>query len=415
MNRPSSRRFPPMLTYFLFFSAALLFWEVFLALQLRGGRARSSWAFLLFLPAQALLPTLLCGWKRTPRLNRALPVLCTAALSVYYLTQLIYFRTFGSLLSVSLMGMGGAALGNFGWAMMPVLKGSVGVIALFLLPLALSLLFLRKDAAPGYDWRLHLAAPAVMALLWAAGAGALRLGGTGGASPYAAYHNAYMDTDTAASRLGALTTTLLEGRSYLFGSGAEPELTLPLATPAPSAAPEDAESGAETDARQRNILVALDFAALEERTEDPQIKELCRYFSSLPGTAQNEYTGLFEGCNLIYICAESFSSFALDEDVTPTLCRLASGGVILENYYNSFRNTTTNGEYALLTGLWCPGTPGRAPPWAGCPSRRTNSCPSAWVLSSGRRAMCPGATTTTSASTTSAIFPSQIWAMSANS
>lgn len=352
MNRPSSRRFPPMLTYFLFFSAALLFWEVFLALQLRGGRARSGWAFLLFLPAQALLPTLLCGWKRTPRLNRALPVLCTATLSVYYLTQLIYFRTFGSLLSVSLMGMGGAALGNFGWAMMPVLKGSVGVIALFLLPLALSLLFLRKDAAPGYDWRLHLAAPAAMALLWAAGAGALRLGGTGGASPYAAYHNAYMDTDTAASRLGALTTTLLEGRSYLFGSGAEPELILPLATPAPSAAPEDAESGAETDARQRNILEALDFAALEERTEDPQIKELCRYFSSLPGTSQNEYTGLFEGCNLIYICAESFSSFALDEDVTPTLCRLASGGVILENYYNSFRNTTTNGEYALLTGLW---------------------------------------------------------------
>ena len=38
--------------------------------------------------------------------------------------------------------------------------------------------------------------------------------------------------------------------------------------------------------------------------------------------------------------------------MTPTLCRLASGGVILENYYNSFRNTTTNGEYALLTGLW---------------------------------------------------------------
>ena len=44
MNRPSSRRFPPMLTYFLFFSAALLFWEVFLALQLRGGRTRSGWA-----------------------------------------------------------------------------------------------------------------------------------------------------------------------------------------------------------------------------------------------------------------------------------------------------------------------------------------------------------------------------------
>ena len=25
---------------------------------------------------------------------------------------------------------------------------------------------------------------------------------------------------------------------------------------------------------------------------------------------------------------------------------------ILDNYYNSFKNVTTNGEYAMLTGLW---------------------------------------------------------------
>jgi lipoteichoic acid synthase len=38
--------------------------------------------------------------------------------------------------------------------------------------------------------------------------------------------------------------------------------------------------------------------------------------------------------------------------VTPTLYKLTQGGVVLNNFYNSFKNTTTNGEYAFMTGLW---------------------------------------------------------------
>ena len=49
---------------------------------------------------------------------------------------------------------------------------------------------------------------------------------------------------------------------------------------------------------------------------------------------QNEYTGIFEGYNLIYICGEGFSSLALDEDVTPTLYMMAHNGIVLNNYYN---------------------------------------------------------------------------------
>ena len=35
----------------------------------------------------------------------------------------------------------------------------------------------------------------------------------------------------------------------------------------------------------------------------------------------------------------------------PTLYRLAHGGVVFTNFYNCFPNTTTNGEYAMMTGL----------------------------------------------------------------
>ena len=96
----------------------------------------------------------------------------------------------------------------------------------------------------------------------------------------------------------------------------------------------------------------MDFSVLSKDTDDENIKNLSGYLSSQSPTAKNEYTGLFEGYNLIYICAESFSRMAVDESVTPVLYKMMNNGIVLNNYYNSFKNVTTNGEYAFLTGLW---------------------------------------------------------------
>ena len=56
--------------------------------------------------------------------------------------------------------------------------------------------------------------------------------------------------------------------------------------------------------------------------------------------------------NLIVMCAESFDTGAIHPEVTPNLYRLSREGFLFENYYNSFPNTTTDGEYALLQGLY---------------------------------------------------------------
>ncbi|MBQ5444993.1 MAG: LTA synthase family protein, partial [Erysipelotrichaceae bacterium] len=94
------------------------------------------------------------------------------------------------------------------------------------------------------------------------------------------------------------------------------------------------------------------FRLLAGGCEDEEVRDLLNYMASQEVSEKNEYTGLFEGYNLIYICAESFSSLAIDETITPTLYKMANNGIVLNNYYNSFRNTTTNGEYAILTGVW---------------------------------------------------------------
>ena len=56
--------------------------------------------------------------------------------------------------------------------------------------------------------------------------------------------------------------------------------------------------------------------------------------------------------NLIVLCAESFATGVIDPELTPTLYRLANEGIVFNNYYNSFPNTTTDGEYAMVQGLW---------------------------------------------------------------
>ena len=69
-------------------------------------------------------------------------------------------------------------------------------------------------------------------------------------------------------------------------------------------------------------------------------------------TKENEYTGLFEGYNLIYITAEGFSSAAVDPVLTPTLYQLTHSGIVIPEYYvQLWQTSTSDGEYVNLTGL----------------------------------------------------------------
>lgn len=87
-------------------------------------------------------------------------------------------------------------------------------------------------------------------------------------------------------------------------------------------------------------------------TSDQNLANTHRYVSSLSGTKQNEYTGLFEGKNLIMIAAESFSSEVIDEELTPTLYRLANNGIKFSDFYQpTWGGSTSTGEYSFLTGL----------------------------------------------------------------
>ena len=122
-------------------------------------------------------------------------------------------------------------------------------------------------------------------------------------------------------------------------------------TEGPTEEPTQAPAAEEERAPAYNAM-DIDFEALAQETGSTRLATLHRLFAQLPPTKQNEYTGKFRDYNLIVICAESFSPAALDPEVTPTLYKLAHEGFVFNNYFNSFPNTTTNGEYALTQGLY---------------------------------------------------------------
>jgi phosphoglycerol transferase MdoB-like AlkP superfamily enzyme len=98
--------------------------------------------------------------------------------------------------------------------------------------------------------------------------------------------------------------------------------------------------------------IQIEFDALIEEETNQDVIALHNYFKSQMPSEKNEYTGLYEGYNLIMITAESFSHLAIDEHLTPTLYKMTQEGYQFDNFYTPIWGvSTTDGEYVATTGL----------------------------------------------------------------
>ena len=96
----------------------------------------------------------------------------------------------------------------------------------------------------------------------------------------------------------------------------------------------------------------LDFAALAESETNNNIASVHQYLATLTPDMENEYTGLFEGKNLILITAEAFSAQVIDPELTPTLYRMSTEGIQFTDYYHPLWGCgTTGGEFANLLSI----------------------------------------------------------------
>ena len=336
----------------LYWMFSLLYWEGLLHKAVFESFGKEVVYAVGFSVSVAILLTLLVSFLNKGRF--AVNLCLTLVLAVLYGSEVVYNFIFGSMYSVAMVAQGGEAMTSF-WRELLSTMGDriVWLLALFV-PLAV-LLLMRKfcagmTAPVGFPSRGVLLV--LLLLVFGATRYAIRLGGTELFSNEYFYNSSEIATNQTAQRFGLLTTFRLELTrsrnkpeevSYYI-----PEVTEPETEPVQEAAGAEIEKPKEYGA---NVL-EIDWDALNAETEDQKLLAINSYCAQLSGTKKNEYTGMLKDYNLIVMCAESFDTGAIHPEVTPNLYRLSREGFLFENYYNSFPNTTTDGEYALLQGLY---------------------------------------------------------------
>lgn len=327
----------------IFFPLALLYHELLLrAFDTQNAFFRGTLVMVvLFSIATGLLLSLLVNLLHNRRLAQVLMLVVTALWTLLLCVEYCCRSYFKSYFSVGFIcTMSGNVVTGFGSTIPGIVAQRLPFIIAALLPLALCIL-LRKRIVTEHrmsKWSL-LFVTAVSVIFLLIGEGLARWGTYGDSYTY------NFQTDAAVSQFGLHTAVRLEAEYALFGTP-QPKLELPTQEDEPDDTPDDppVEYG-------YNAL-DIDFQALADSASDSALRSMAQYFGSLTPSKKNEYTGLFQGKNLVLITAEAFSPWFISRELTPTLYKLTHEGFVCENYYQpGWGQSTTGGEYAVMTGL----------------------------------------------------------------
>ena len=288
-----------------------------------------------------LLLSLLCGllpWRKTVRwVSLCLTLLWSVFVCVQYCCK-SYFKTYFAL--TFMVTMTGHVVGDFAATILEIILTRLPFILLAMLPLVLAIVLRRRIVPEVRTGRTVLLVMAGLSVLTIGGSAVLFLLG-----PNAALYTYDFNTDSAVSKFGLGSSLGLELTYALTGTPAPPLPSLPQPEePVEDVTPEPVVYG-------YNAL-DIDFSALADAASDSTLASLHRYVASRTPSRQNEYTGMFQGKNLILLTAEAFSPWFISEELTPTLYRLTHEGFVCTNYYQpGWGQSTTGGEFAVLTGL----------------------------------------------------------------
>ena len=278
------------------------------------------------------------------------------ATGVFSCAQLIYFKVFGNLMQLSLIRMGGDVFANFGAIIKDTMLQNWFELLLLFLPCILTAILIvltrRSKSRSANTHKLFALGGLLIFLLLSVTVGLHAKEGT--RTALGILTSSSVTTEYSYQRLGLsggivkdLASGLLSNDESGYRAGIEQ-----------AASPDNSHGSSEEtltvdgyDMTRYNVL-DIDFEALAASTDNAALKALDAYFASVAPTAKNEYTGLLSGYNLITVCAESFSPYLISEELTPTLYKLSTNGILFENFYGTYQSLTSNGEYTMCTGLY---------------------------------------------------------------
>ncbi len=354
-----------LLFYFLFFC----FNELVYTIRRING-INSDFLFpVLFSLSFGLLLFVITGIF-SKKVNKIVSICLTSFFTLVYMIQLIYFQIFRVPLCVySLVGAGDAM--QFGDVIVSTLLKNIIPLILLCIPVVLLCIFYVKKY-PCTQLKLKSASIFFGAFIITYLIMRLCINMTGDSpvSQRTLYHK-ISSMELAVGKLGLMPSVLLDIKQLIWepsedvyaghdGVGVPTALDNKSSTPKESyITPSSVNSPTPSPEKTAEVIkptpynvMDIDFEGLINNEKNSAILAMHNYFSAIQPTQQNEYTGLFEGCNLIFITAEAFSSFAVDEKTTPTLYKMANNGFVFNQFYNPVWGvSTSDGEYVACTGL----------------------------------------------------------------
>lgn len=305
------------------------------------------------------------------RVNQILAIVITFLLGIIFIIQFLYYAVFGNYMSfVGTLQYTNQAADNFDTVLLNM-QQNIPMMFLLLLPIILtSVLVWRIVDFEPRKWNISLALLGGCLAVYGISILVLKIQDNDTYSAFQMYSR-YISVDMTVEKLGVCETLEVDIRKGIAGKlGKEDSLQFQQASnnATTNENPSDLEGGTKTTSTNTTQstteeatteapidtspnVMDIDFEQIAEESGNANVASLSEYFSSLEPTNKNEYTGMFEGYNVIWITAEGFSGYALESDLYPTLSMMAEEGFVFENYYSPlWYGSTLGGEYANLMG-----------------------------------------------------------------
>lgn len=320
--------------------------------------------------------------------NKIIATVLALFIGILFVAQYVYHSVFNNYLSVmGTIRFGNQAADNAD-TVISNMKADISDIVLLAIPVIIAIVLIWTIME--FDrrrWWVNLISAGVVAVIYIATIMVMWAVDSGVYSPYKIYSQ-YTSVDLAVEKLGVLESFVVDVRESVTSGSDKGEISFASAgmdsVGDPLEGGESSETGSDdSDTKGQNIdenvnedtdtsgdksmttteettevpvdtspnVLDLDFDAINELSGSDAVASLSEYFENVTPTKKNEYTGMFEGYNVIWITAEGFTGYALESGLFPTLSKLADEGFVFDNYYQPlWYGSTLGGEYANLMG-----------------------------------------------------------------
>lgn len=268
------------------------------------------------------------------KINKIISSVVVLLLFVIFAAQMIYFQVYNSVFSIYSMTNGGQVLEFWRTILSTIASNIYNYFCLIVLVI---LFFVLKNKIFDFTRNSFISTGLCFFVFVLFSSICFAYVGIDRNGIYSSY-NLYFNTHApilSAKKFGLLSTMGIDLNRTVFGME-EKKIELII----------DKTESESTEVKEYYNTLEIDFDKLRDNEDDESIVMMHDYFESLTGTKKNQYTGMFEGKNVIFFLAESLDPIAIDKDLTPTLYKLSNSGFNFTNYYAPlYPASTADGEF----------------------------------------------------------------------